>query len=264
MDIVERMKQGERVSIGMVHTLPLPGSFRHRRGIDEIADRAVQDAVCLERAGFDAVLVENVNDGPYEDAPISWQKVAALAKICTRVRDAVKIPVGIDTCGEPVAGLHIGSITGVTFIRIPYFVDLRVSSRGLMLPAAGRAVLERKRLDCGNICIFADIQVKHTYPLIEGVSLSESARWAQSCGADAIIVTGTGTGTETSPDDLLQVKGTVALPVVAGSGVSAENAREQYAVCDGAIVGSALKRDKNLMNPIEQNLAKQFIQAVKG
>lgn len=262
MDIVKRMQDEQRMSIGMVHTLPLPGSFRHTEDIDIIVDRAVEDAIRLERAGFDAIIVENVNDGPHEDRPMSFQKVAALTKICTKVRDAVKIPIGIDACGDPIAGFHIGSMTGITFIRIPYFVDIRISLRGMIMPNGASAVMERKRLGCEQIKIFADIQVKHTYPLVDSISLAESARWAVSSGADALIVTGTETGAETSLDDLKAVRDAVSIPIVAGSGVTQENVREQYVACNGAIIGSALKRDKSLMNPIEETLAGSFIDAL--
>ena len=63
-NIVDRMKAGEKISIGMVHTLPLPGSYRGKYTMEEIVERAVSDARILEAAGFDAIVVENLNDGP--------------------------------------------------------------------------------------------------------------------------------------------------------------------------------------------------------
>ena len=45
--------------IGMVHCLPLPTTAGFDGDYQRIIDRAVQDAVTLEKAGVDAVIVEN-------------------------------------------------------------------------------------------------------------------------------------------------------------------------------------------------------------
>ncbi len=261
-DIVDRMRSGERISIGMVHTLPLPGSYRGQYSMEEIIDRAVADAQALENAGFDAIIVENLNDGPHEDGSMDVRKVAALARICTKVRESVRIPIGIDSCGEQTAGFGIGIVTGISFIRLSYMVDIRVGARGIILPNGGNAVMLRRRLGADEIRIFADIQVKHTYPLLDSISLEESAKWAISNMADALIVTGAETGRAASIEDLKKVKHISTVPVVAGSGVTAENVAEQYAACDGAIIGSSLKRSRNVMDPIDAELAKEFMRAV--
>ena len=44
--------------IGMVHCLPLPGSFGYGGDMEKILSQAVQDAQTLEKAGVDAVIVE--------------------------------------------------------------------------------------------------------------------------------------------------------------------------------------------------------------
>lgn len=261
-NIVDRMKAGEKISIGMVHTLPLPGSYRGKYTMEEIVERAVSDARILEAAGFDAIVVENLNDGPYEDGSMDARKTAALAVVCSKVRESVKIPIGIDSCGEQTAGFGIGCVTGISFIRLSYMVDVRVGARGIVLPNAGNAVMLRRRLNAEEIKIFADIQVKHTYPLLDCIPLEESAKWAISNMADALIVTGAETGRAASLADLEKVKRVSSIPVIAGSGVTAQNVAEQYAVCDGAIIGSSLKVTHNVMDPIDEKLAREFMLAV--
>ena len=51
--------------IGMVHCLPLPTTAGFDGDYQRIIDRAVQDAVTLEKAGVDAVIVENMGDTPF-------------------------------------------------------------------------------------------------------------------------------------------------------------------------------------------------------
>lgn len=261
MDIVERMKSGEKITIGMVHLLPLPGSLKYQGDFQAIIDQAIEDAMKLEKAGFDALVVENVNDAPYDEDQLSVQKVSALAIVCDHVRRAVKLPMGIDACGGTLDGFAIASLTGIDFIRVPYFVDVRIGAYGIVKPNGAKAVMLRKKNGMENIRIFADLQVKHTYPLNSEIPIEESASWAESVGADALIVTGVATGAETPIDVITRVKAVTKLPVIVGSGMNMTNAKKQFEICDGAIIGSALKKDKNLMNCVDLELAEAFIRA---
>jgi membrane complex biogenesis BtpA family protein len=263
-DIVDLMNSGKKVSIGMVHTLPLPGSYRGVYSMDEIIRCAVKDARALEDAGFDAVIVENLNDGPYEDGAMDTRKIAALSRVCSKVRDAISLPIGIDSCGDQLAGFGIGCVNGVTFIRLSYMVDLRVGAKGIVMPNAGNAVMLRRRLGAEDIRILADIQVKHTYPVFKDIGLEESAGWAMANMADALIVTGSETGKAASLEDLKRVKRIAKVPVIAGSGVDQSNVGLQYAVCDGSIVGTSLKATRNVADPIDAGLAQAFMKAVRA
>ena len=264
MNIVERMKNGEKISIGMVHTLPLPGTYENQCSMEEIIDRAVADAKTLERAGFDALIVENVNDAPFTSQGMTAQQIAAMAIITHKVRDAVSIDVGIDACGNSIAGIEIANIVGgVSFVRIPAFVDVRVSMNGIDIPNGGQAVLKRKEINAPQIKIFADIQVKHTYPLCSEISIEQSAVWAAANYADALIVTGITTGAETPLETIRRVKQVTDLPIVVGSGPKKQNICEQYRLCDGAIIGSSLKENGDLRNPVDFQRATELIKAAK-
>ena len=70
------------------------------------------------------------------------------------------------------------------------------------------------------------------------------------CGADALIVTGVSTGCEAHIEDVAQVR-PAGLPVVIGSGITAQNAAKFGAVADGLIVGTYIKRDGNWRNPVD-------------
>lgn len=261
MDIVERMKRGEKITIGMVHLLPLPGTLKYQGDFQAIIDQAVEDAKKLEKAGFDAVIVENVNDGPYDTDKMSVWQISALAITCDHVRRNVNLPMGIDACGGTLDGFMIAGLTGIDFIRVPYFVDVRIGANGVIHPNGAKAVMLRKRNGLEHIRIFADVQVKHTYPLNSEIPVEDSAIWAETVGADALIVTGATTGAETPLDMIKRVKAVTKLPVVVGSGMCTDNAKAQFEICDGAIVGSALKKNKNLMNCIDSELAEAFIRS---
>jgi predicted TIM-barrel enzyme len=70
--------------------------------------------------------------------------------------------------------------------------------------------------------------------------------------ADALIVTGTATGREPLAEDLEKVKSAAGeRPVLAGSGVDPGNAARLMAAVDGAIVGTSLKRDRQIENEVD-------------
>ena len=231
----------------------------------EIIDHAVRDAVTLEEAGFEAVIVENVSDGPFGSRSMSNQQLAALAVVTKCVRDRINIEVGIDACGNSIAGIEIASvIDNVSFVRIPWYVDVRIGMNGIVEPNGGDAAWVRKQVGADAVKILADIQIKHTYPLQDAIPIEQSAKWAIDSKADCIIVTGITTGAETPIESIRRVKTVSTIPVIAGSGVSGKNYAEQYAACDGSIIGSSLKKDGNLMNPVDPELAKQFISNVRS
>ena len=52
--------KGSQTIIGMVHCLPLPGTIGFDGDFNKIIDQAVQDAITLEKAGVDAIIVEQI------------------------------------------------------------------------------------------------------------------------------------------------------------------------------------------------------------
>lgn len=257
-------EEGKKVLIGMVHALPLPGSLGFRNNMEEIIAQAVEDAKTLERAGFTAVMVENMGDSPFSEK-LNKAQVAALAVVAAHVKANVNIPVGIDAAfNDYEAALGIAKSVGAEFIRVPVFVDTVVFDGGILYPQARACLIYRKEIQADDVLIFADIQVKHTHPLIPTITMEESARNAQAAGADAVIVTGSAIGKEAPIDIIKRVKGVVRIPILAGSGVKPENIKSQMEIADGAIIGSSLKKSGVISNPIDYELAKELLDTYKG
>ena len=97
MEIREMLGVGKKFVIGMVHCLPLPGTVGYGGDCEKIYAQAVQDAKTLEESGVDAVIVENMGDGPFA-VKLDTAQVAALAIAASKVREAVKLPVGEVAC----------------------------------------------------------------------------------------------------------------------------------------------------------------------
>lgn len=245
--------------IGMVHCLALPGTAGFDGNYQQIIERAVEDAVTLERAGVDALIVENMGDSPFA-AILDTAQVAALSAAAMAVRQAVKIPIGIDAAfNDCKASLSIAGITGADFVRIPVFVDTVLFTDGIIYPAARECLTFRKNMGLEHVKILADVQVKHAHMLLPGITVEQSAKEAADNGADAIIVTGSAVGAETPIETIERVKNVVKVPVLAGSGVNAGNIKKQMKIADGAIIGSSLKKDGKISNPISYDLAKEVV-----
>ena len=235
--------------IGMVHCLPLPTTAGFSGDYQKVIDQAVQDAVTLEKAGVDAVIVENMGDTPF----------SALVNKAA-VRNAVKIPIGIDAAfNDCEADIAIAAVSGASFIRVPVFVDTVCTTDGILYPCAKKCMEFRKQMGLEHLKILADVQVKHAHMVLPYITIEQSACEAADSGADGIIVTGTQIGEETPIDLIKRVKQVVKLPVFAGSGVKAENIKEQMKVADGAIIGSSLKEGGILTNPIDYDLVKKVL-----
>lgn len=263
MEIRELLGQGKKFVIGMVHCLPLPGTAGYKNNIEQIYSQAVQDAKTLERAGVDAIIIENMGDGPF-NVLLDVEQQICLAIAAQKVKEAISIPLGIDAAFcDYKADFAIALAVGATFVRVPVFVDTVEFYGGIITPCARDCMLYRKKLNAEHVMILADIQVKHTNMLLPHVSAEQSAKNAVDCGADAIIVTGTHIGVETPIEIIKRVKKVANLPVIAGSGVNSENIDQQLNIADGAIIGSSLKEGGILSNPISEKLVRDVLSNLK-
>lgn len=255
----------EKPIVGMVHLHPLPGSPKYEgSSIDRISELAVQDAKNLESGGVDGLIVENFGDMPYLKMKVGPETVCAMTSIIADVIDAVKITVGVNVLRNDFkAALALAHVAGGKFIRTNVFIEATVTDQGLIEGSAPELLRYRRYLGA-NVKIFADIHGKHGVPL-SSRPIEQSAMDAAYRGlADALIVTGPRTGAEPYLRDLLAVKKAVPdKPVLIGSGVDKKNATKMLKYGDGAIVGTSLKLDGVVGNPVDEKRTKDLMSIVK-
>lgn len=246
MDRFKKLFNEDKFIIGMVHLLPLPGTCGFDGDMDAIYEQALNDAKALEEGGVNALMVENFNDMPYGKT-ISLEQATALAAVSAVIKKNTKLPVGIDAAlCDYKAALSSAKAARADFVRLAVFVDTVQCFAGIIEPCCSLALPYRKQLQGEDILIFADVQVKHTHMVIKDIDIVESAKVAQDCGADAIIVTGLATGLETPIESVIRVKNNVKCPVIIGSGINPNNIKKQLDIADGAIVGSSLKTNNKI------------------
>jgi membrane complex biogenesis BtpA family protein len=232
----------------MVHLAPLPGSPGFARGLSQVIDRAVGEAQLIERAGFGAVIVENYGDLPFLKQRVGPETIASMAIVARAVKQVARIPVGINVLrNDYEAALAVAAATGCEFVRINILTGAFVTPEGIIEGSPGRALRLRRQL-APDTMIFADVMVKHAYP-IGAVSPGDSALDAvERGGADCLIITGPRTGSAPSEEDLRVVRSRldesgVKVPLLVGSGISPSNAEDFLKLSDGFIVGSYIRED---------------------
>lgn len=253
-----------RPLIGMIHLPPLPGAAGHDTPVAQIATQAVEQAQVLVDAGFHAVLAENYGDAPFFGRRVPAATVAALAVIAAELVARVDCPVGINVLrNDARAALAICAAAGTRFLRVNVHVGAMLTDQGWIEGEAAVTLRARERL-APDVLILADVHVKHAAPP-HGWSLEQAAQDTWHRGrADALIVSGTGTGAATDPDRIGQVRAAVpAAPILVGSGLTAANAARLLAVADGAIVGSAVQHDGVAGRGVDPERARALVDAVR-
>lgn len=247
--------------IGMIHLAALPGSPGFAGSLDDVIAAAVRDATTLEGAGFDGLMVENYGDVPFFADDVPKVTVAAMTMAVSAVRDATGLPTGVNVLrNDAIAAVAIAAATGASYLRVNVLSGTMYTDQGPIVGRAAEVVRARSRLTPGT-AILADVFVKHATPPPGSVLHNAARDLAERAGADAIVVSGSGTGEATDPQDLATVRAASSLPVYAGSGVTSATIASILRSADGVIVGSAVKVGGRPSNPVDLDLAVDLVRA---
>lgn len=261
-DAFRRLFSRARSLVGMLHLPALPGSPGSALCVDEIAAHCLREAQIYRDAGFDGLLIENMHDRPYLKREVGPEAVAAMAVVGREIRREVPLPLGVQVlAGANRQALAVAHACGAAFVRVEGFCFAHVADEGLFEADAGELLRERRRIGADGVLILADIKKKHaSHAITADVDIGETARAAEFCLADGVIVTGMATGLEAATADVTSVVAAVSIPVLVGSGITAENIH-RYAAADGFIVGSAVKRDGHWAGPLDAARAAAIVAA---
>jgi hypothetical protein len=211
--------------------------------------------------------VENHGDIPFLPPDlIGSEVVAAFAVIAARVVDASSGPVGINLLANCVMGaLAVAKAADAQFVRVNQWANAYVANEGILDGRAGEALRFRRAIGAESVAIFADVHVKHGAHAMTGDrDLSELARDNEFFGADVAIATGNRTADSVPLDEIEAIRAGTKLPVIAGSGMTEQNAASLMRKLDGAVVGSSLKVDGHWKNPVDVERVRRFVDAVKS
>jgi uncharacterized protein len=210
------------------------------------------------------LMLENFGDTPFFPGRVPPYVVAHLTAIAVEIRRRFSLPLGINVLrNDGLSALAVAHASGAEFIRVNILSGARLTDQGIIQGIAHNLLRERKLLGAERVRIFADVNVKHSTPLGDRPLAEEVADTIQRGGADAVIVSGHGTGQPTDEVELHQVhKAAGDTPVLVGSGVCSQTVDQLSKFADGYIVGSAIKQDGLVTGPIDLVRVRELIAAV--
>jgi len=255
----------QRTVIGMVHLSSLPGSPRWDGSMVRVVASALADARALIEGGVDALLVENFGDAPFTPGRVEPATVAAMSVVAAEIRRALpRAPLGVNVLkNDARAALAVAAAVGAEFIRVNVHAGAVLADQGIVQSDAYGTLRDRRLLGV-DVAIFADVGGKHAVPLAP-VELEQTARDLVHRGlADALVVSGPATGQATPLAEVKRVRSAVPnVPLLIGSGVTAETAAEFLSVADGLIVGTSVKRDGDVEQPVDRARVEKLVAAAR-
>ncbi len=251
--------------IAMCHFPPLPGSplYDAKAGLQGIKEWVERDVRHLQDGGVDAIMFCNEGDRPYT-FKASPATLATMAAVIGELKPQIRVPFGVDILWDPEAAIALAAATGAKFVR-EVFTGAYASDMGLWDTHAGEALRFRRNIGAESVKLIFNINAEFAGPLGPRPLPVVAKSVVFSSLADIVAVSGTMTGQGARLSDLEEVKRALPdTPVVANTGVRAENVADILKVVDGVIVGTALKRDGNTWNPVDPDRVKRFMEAARG
>jgi len=247
----------------MIAVLPLPGSPLYDGDDRRVVDRALDDLEAYKTAGVDSIILENDHDLPYVQPPLDEKGIALMTKIAKEVRSRFDGPVGVQMLeAANITSLEIAAEADLDYIRVEAYVFAHVGGSGIINGSAGKILRRRKELQAEHIKVFADVKKKHgSHSLTIDLDIQDEIRQAEFFLVDGVIVTSQFTGINPDKNDLFKAKSATKLPVLIGSGMTAENIGEYLPLADGFIVGSYFRREGKFLEALEPERLQRFMEA---
>jgi membrane complex biogenesis BtpA family protein len=266
-DLLSAWEQTPKPIIGMLHLPALPGAPLYGGSMTAVRDAMLRDAHLLADGGVDGLMIENFGDVPFYPARVPAHVVAHMTALAAEVKRALpRLPLGINVLrNDGLSALSVAHAAGADFIRVNVLCGARVADQGLLQGNAHDLLRLRADLKAEAIRIFADVDVKHSAPLAERDLADEVDDTLHRGLADALIVSGAGTGKATNPEKVRRVKSAAGpAPVFLGSGVTPATLPQLLPHADGFIVGTYFKRDDIASNPVDAARVRELTKLLKN
>src|SRR5438128_2073133 len=200
-------KNKSKIVIGMLHLPALAGAPLAKLSLTKIRETLLRDAEVLSDGGVHGLMMENFGDVPFYPDRVPPQVIAQMTALACAVREHVDLPLGINVLRNDGRGaLAVAHAVGANFIRVNVLCGARVADQGLIQGIAHDLLRDRAILGATDIKIFADVDVKHSAALAERPLNDEVDDLVERALADAIVVSGAGTGKATDPGKAREVK----------------------------------------------------------
>ena len=279
MSFLQEMFGTEKPMIGLIHLQALPGDPFYRQemkdagrpaaagsgtggGMDAVIERAEADLKALQSGGIDGVLFTNEFSMPYQKK-VSGVTLAAMGTVIGALRRQIEVPFGAEAIFDGDATIELCAAVEADFTRC-LFTGVWDSDFGLVDRDIAHTLRLKNSLRLDRLKMFyfvtseGDASVGGRTPEEIGASL------LFNCRPDALVVGGNAAGARPGTSllqNLREIAGST--PVICGTGCRKENLEEILPLCDGAFIGTSLKRDGRLENPVDAARVGSFMEKVR-
>ena len=160
--------------------------------------------------------------------------------------------------------LEIAHAANIDFIRAEGYVFAHVGGAGIMEGCAGKLLRRRKQLGCEQIKVLADVKKKHcSHALTADLDIIDEIKQAEFFLVDGVIVTGARTTEPPALSELRRAQKEANVPVLIGSGITAQNLEKYFPLANGFIVGSTFREGGRFLGRLDPERLKAFMKAWK-
>lgn len=255
---------GKKLVIGLVHLLPMLGTPLYEEGnMDKMTRKAIEDCMTLKKNGADGGLIQTVDVFYPSTDDTDYARVAGLAAVTARVRDAVgeDFLIGAQimwNCITP--SLAVCKAAGADFTRCTALAGNTDSMYGMIEAQPLKIAEYRRKIEAVNVGMLAEISGYHHVGEYSSANVQELARQSMRLGADAVEVC----DRDFAQNERLvkDVKACGDIPVILGGGTSVENCKDRLRHADGALVGTAFEGGK-WGGPIIGSIVADYVRNVR-
>lgn len=267
MNRIKDLFNVDKPIIAMIHLLPMPGSIKYSGDVNQIIDRAMEDAKILVEEGVHGLLIENAGDTPYSiDREVDPIQVVLMGIIGDKIKTKYNIPCGINVAiNSNKNAIAIAKAANLDFIRATSWVNGYFSKQGFVKPNSHYVIKYMQSIDATDKLILADVQIKNgSHFFLSDKSIVELAKDIESSYADAVIITGISTGVEPKEEDLRKLSQAISIPLFLGSGATKKNIKKIKGYVNGVIIGTHFRENGQMINPINVEKVKEFMSEYKA
>lgn len=249
--------------IAMLHLSALTGDpgFDSHGGMEAVITRAGRELKALQAGGVDAVMFSNEFSLPYltKTEPITS---IAMARVIGELRKDIDVPFGVNVLWDGVASIDLAAATGAQFVR-EIFTGVYASDFGLWNTNVGEAARHRARIGASDVKLMFNIVPESATYLAHRDIDDVTKTTVFATLPDALCVSGLTAGSSTDSQILTRVKASAGdVPVVVNTGMRAQNATEQLAIADAAVVGTFFKKDGVFENEADESRVRELMSVV--
>ncbi len=211
-------------------------------------ERAKREIDILWGGGVDAVIVENY-----------YGTVDDVAAVCDHIDSTMpEVTFGVNVLGDDWRAFEIATEYGAMFVQLDSVAGHLPQEEDAEFGV--RLALQRER---SRALVLGGVRFKYQ-PYRSGQPLEVDLPSGAS-RADAIVVTGEGTGLQTPMEKILAFRELLGpdYPLVVGAGVNPESISEQLTHADAVVVGSYLKDTYQDTGDVDAAHVKEFMSAVR-